>query len=510
MATIKNVLHKSTGAVFIFLILLGISARSMYLQSFVDLYLQTAVYCPIAYVFVGLTLMVMFLCRKRIMYYLQRVCDWGKAVCEKYKIWSLCLALGSLLLAVKCLIIFTLRIDSTLSSDTLTYVRSSCELVQTGVVSTFADYCYSFSHQFWFAVFLAPATYLFGESPLLISLYLAIISSISSILIGLTLGQLSTKLAAVVFMVFMSLPSQLLLPCYITHEHALLFFISVAIFLKWYIIPRCSSKLQYMCVELSFICCLVASSMVNATGLIAICAYILLCILNISDRGSLYHSIVRIISILAVYALCVSFCKSFQLSHSDLSENYRNPNKLCWTLYEGSNYDTKGSWSKSDRDTYYFTYPQGTDQKTLDEFHTTLLYNRYKELLSSPSEIVQILQAKIIRMWGCFDYPFPFVSLWGTSNFAKSPILYAILKVVPILESLLLLVLLALLFFCKRGLDKRCNLCLFVVWFMAGVTVLLLMAECNNKYTIALQVFLAFTVSHHLILRSDSNDELAI
>ena len=269
----------------------------------------------------------------------------------------------------------------------------------------------------------------------------------------------------------------------------------------------CTTKLLRVCVEFSVICLLVSSSMVNATGLVAICAYILLCILNLSDSGG-YYSIIRIICILVVYALCTSFCKSFQLSHSNLTKNYRDPNKVCWTLYEGSNYETKGSWSKSDRDTYYFTYPKGTEQITLDEFHMTLLQNRYKELLSSPSQIVQILRAKIIRMWGCFDYPFPFVSLWGTSEFAKSPILYAILKVVPIVESFVFLILLALLLIYQRVLDKRHGLFFFVVWFLAGVTILLAMTECNNKYTIALQVFLAFTISHHLITRPSSQDVL--
>lgn len=507
MITLKSVIIKSTGAVFIFLTLLGIAARSMYLQSSVDTYLHTTVYCPVGYVFVGVTLMVLFLYRKRLWLYLQRVCNRGDAICGKHSIGTLCLTLGVMALVVKCFIIFILKIDSTLSSDTLTYIRSSYELVQTGNVTTFADYCYGFSHQFWFAVFLTPATFLFGESPLYLSLYLAIVSTITTILLGLTLGHISTKLSAVVFLILMMLPSQLLLPCYITHEHAFLFFISVAVFLKWYVLPMCTTKLLRVCMEFSVICLLVSSSMVNATGLVAICAYILLCILNLSDRGS-YYSIIRIICILVVYALCTSFCKSFQLSHSNLTKNYRDPNKVCWTLYEGSNYETKGSWSKSDRDTYYFTYPKGTEQITLDEFHMTLLKNRYKELLSSPSQIVQILRAKIIRMWGCFDYPFPFVSLWGTSEFAKSPILYAILKVVPIVESFVFLILLALLLIYQRVLDKRHSLFFFVVWFLAGVTILLAMTECNNKYTIALQVFLAFTISHHLITRPTSQDVL--
>ena len=117
-------------------------------------------------------------------------------------------------------------------SDINVYVTTSKELADYGMVKQYANYCNSFSHMFWYAVFLTPVTRLFGISQLAYSIYLSITLTLVCALVFDTMSFLYSKaIAFSVAFLFCILPSQILLPQYVTHEIASMFFLFIGIWL---------------------------------------------------------------------------------------------------------------------------------------------------------------------------------------------------------------------------------------------------------------------------------------
>lgn len=172
------------------------------------------------------------------------------------------LLLSLLSLTTKLLAILVFRIDSiNAHPDINVYVTTSNELAENGVANSYANYCYSFSHMYWFSVFLLPVTKIFGISQLSYSIYLSLILTVSTMLLFDTVCYYYKKSSAfIAFVIFTLLPSQILLPQYVTHEIASLFFLCIALWLyfKWY--AKCNKNISKIIIlSLSFVSLLFCS-----------------------------------------------------------------------------------------------------------------------------------------------------------------------------------------------------------------------------------------------------------
>ena len=94
---------------------------------------------------------------------------------------AIILAIGSLL--TKLVVIRVLNIDSLIHPDIDVYVTTARELSECGIAKAYAGYCYSYSHMFWFSVFLMPIVHVFGDSHVVLSIYMAFVSTLSLLLI---------------------------------------------------------------------------------------------------------------------------------------------------------------------------------------------------------------------------------------------------------------------------------------------------------------------------------------
>ena len=197
-----------------------------------------------------------------------------------------------LLCAVVTKVILTniLQITSIAShKDIQVYVETAKELAVNGVVRKYADYCFTYSHMFWYALFLTPIVKIFGEAQSVMSLYMAAVSTITLLLVfDMISYKVSKESAFVISLILCFLPSQLLLNQYITHEHALLFFLTIAVWLYFRILPDAQNVSLKILYAPLFVLSLFCAYLVNTAGLVMILSFMILFLVEIFNSFSIY------------------------------------------------------------------------------------------------------------------------------------------------------------------------------------------------------------------------------
>lgn len=303
--------------------------------------------------------------------------------------------------------IFLLDIQSiNAHSDILCYVVTAKEIANTGIAEQYAGYCYNFSHMYWFAMFLSPIVKLFGTSQRVLSIFMAIVSMISTILLFDTAAKIFCKKRAFIFaMFYILLPSSIIIPQYITHEHALLFYISLALWIYSRILLLVGETLKRAILFLLFAVSLFLGFEMNIAGLIMSIAFIIVSF--ISENKEFKYK--EIIILLLIFLAGVSCFKLYQLEHSTLKSSYIPGDKLVWTLYVGSNADTNAHWSAEDVERYD-NFDANLSNEEILQYRVTLLKNRYKALFSNPLKLLQLIRGKLVTIWSTFTYPIMYTS----------------------------------------------------------------------------------------------------
>lgn len=408
----------------------------------------------------------------------------------------LLLALG--LLLPKLAAIMILDINSLIHPDIDVYVTTADELAQSGIAQTYAGYCYSYSHMFWFSVFLVPIVKVFGASYRALSIYLVCVSSLSVMLIYDTVRHvLSYKKAILIGGIICLLPSQILLPSYIVHEHALTFFLSLGIWLHYRLLPQIKNSSIRMSVHVLIWVTLLLASQVNSIGLVAIIAYCICCLTDTSRKR-----IKRLTSVGMVIAIVLIGSTAFdqiQLTHSSIADGYVNSDKVTWTLYVGSRVE-EGWFEEAGR--RYQAYEQGSSLEEIQNYRRDLLREEYMSLFKNPQRIVHIIKEKLITIWSCFTYPIGYSNETITNQDIRVFYNRYLFKPLVLIEFGISV----LLVFCgliSRIRDKETNgFLLFLELYLLGVTALLLLTECNNKYTISMQMIFPITCVGMIAKRS--------
>lgn len=378
--------------------------------------------------------------------------------------------------------------------DIQVYVRTAEELAMDGIVKTYADYCFGFSHMFWYAVFLAPAVRLCGSSQFAMSIYMAVIMTLSLLLMfDLLAYRAGKEKAFAVSIVLCILPSQLLINQYIIHEHALLFFLMTAVWLYFRVIPALNSLTAKGICYAFFTLSLLTAFLMNAAGLVMIIAFALLFLCEALRPFSLKNSCKRLgmlALLLAVVVLGSMSANSYQLRKSQLSSDFIKDDKILWTLFVGANAETNAGWSRSDV-TKFSNYPAEASYSEIQQFRKDCLMNRYKALFQNPKELWNLLKNKSVEIWACFRYPIRF-----TKETVKSQTLRTIYnRLYPPIKLLEYTASLFGAIGCLAGIVRKKTFEIYddrelvTELFLLGTTAMLLLTECNNKYTLALQPF---------------------
>ena len=411
-----------------------------------------------------------------------------------YKRKILLLLLTSLI--TKLLAISIFQINSLIHPDINVYVTTSNEIAEYGVAKSYANYCYSFSHMYWFSVFLLPVTKIFGVSQIAYSVYLTLILTASTLLLFDTVFDNCKKSSVFIsFIIFTIFPSQILLPQFVTHEIALLFFLSIAIWLYFKVYKRCDKRIYKCLVFALTLVSLFFGSAVNAMGLVAIIAFALIFLIEYVRNKSLRYfivSVTKVICLLLVFIIGTFMFNLIQVNHSVINYEKIKTDKFQWTLYVGSNYESKGQWYD---DKKWDDYPDTYGESEVNHYHQYFIKERYNELFSNPRKAIVLLKEKLVTIWGNFTYSICYTNETIINKTIQSFYYKFLFKPFCLIEyiGLTFFSILGLFFIIKQYRKKQGLLCVFCELYLLGATSLLMLTECNNKYIISiLPIFILF------------------
>lgn len=433
------------------------------------------------------------------------------------------LSLSLLFIILRIVAIFILRTDSTELYDPNAYLCTANELATTGYATTHANYCHDFNHVYWFSWFLTPAILIFGYSYISANIYLIAINLVSFILITKTIAYQHKKTTAIAFFAISTvLPSSILLNTTISHEHALLFFISIAIYLEWGIDKsRFKHICRFICTTLA-ICCMVLSSMVNGAGLIVIISYIIISIKRILENNSsktyslmtrirniFFQSITILIWIASSFIIITSAGKIIEKYHSNFDTLRPSVDKVIWTLYEGCNYDTGGTFSDIDAEEYRVSTPYSYDAKTCKEWHLNLLKKRYNELLISPEKIVSLIHVKNVTINGGFYFTIRLLKNHSGKSLLSLTAVNLISAISYFIEFFFWFLLTCIVTTMPKKINElpveTYNFTTFSSLYITGTILLLQLTEVQNKYVMVINIFFNFIIIMFLFRNSKSS-----
>lgn len=413
---------------------------------------------------------------------------------DKLSYEKMLLIIAAVSLITKLLAIVIFHIESLNDgSDIDVYVGAAYELGTAGYVTLHAGYLYSYSHMFWFGFFLSPIAGLFGVSQTAFSIYLTIILTISTVLLFATFAKQAGKNKAfVVFLIFSLLPGTILLPQYITHEIALLFFESIALWLYFRCLPICKNTIFKVIIYLLFSVSLLLGTMMNTAGLVMCIAFGILFLVqmvkkfNAKTFGQFAAKLLVLIAVLSVGSIVAD---SYHSDHCNVPEDDIMSDKVLWTMYVGGSVTHDGAWNLEDSQEFN-SYDDDLSYDEIQQFRKDKVIGRYQDLINNPSDLGHLIKQKLITVWGVFGY-----SILYTNENIPDPGLQEIYN--RLLDRPLLLleyaasVLASIICLVEVIRHRRISsdYALLIQLFLIGTTAMLMLTECRNKYTIAIQPF---------------------
>lgn len=407
-------------------------------------------------------------------------------------------------------IIFILLLNITSindNSDTDVYATASYELAKYGKVITNAEYCNYASYSFWHAVFMLPASLLFGRSQIAFSVYFTIILTIAYSLLFDTVSYVFSKTKAfVIFMLFAVSPSQILLVQYINHEHTFLFFLAISVWLYFRVLPCVKSKgiqyLLYFCFFISLALC----KNVNPGALLLLFVYALVFLISAIKKHSLREWIssgIKLVSMLLAVIIVSSLLTVIMSNFCDSTKTRKVSGGFMWTFYVGANYETSGEYTDGDANTW-FEDEKAKNPETEKDYHNNLLTNRYKDLISQPLKFIRHYTNKFNIIWQQFWYPIARASGFIPDNSTKemfnhylyTPFMYLEYFISYVVSIILLW---SVILFRKQ---KKPMFYVFVQLFLMGYTAMLFLTELGYRYTI--MVFPFFYIAAFVLINTNA------
>ncbi len=418
-------------------------------------------------------------------------------IAERSSVLSALLFVFFLSFGIKVLMICLFHIDSLSHPDINVYVVTADEMNKLGKAVTYGKYCMDFPHMFWFAYTLRPVIALFGINSDALSFYMAFISSVSLLFIFDTLRRTISEKCGLVVCIFLSLlPSQILLPGFIVHEQMLTFFLCLSL---WFLIgiskansDSCLKKwLIFFCGALT----LAFSIQVNFAGMVAAIAFCIVILQGKMPEDWPNHRLERgtkVFVIIIMILLVGKVCALYQNSKTELPSDYIKTDRFIWNLYVGSNAESKGQWNEED--TVEFRGEEGQTEQELRSFRKKLLLDRYTSLAAHPKELVQLAGKKYAEIWSGFFYSCSYANeLIHDSDLQEFYHRFLFKPFCAIDFGLGFLMLLFCLAAPLYRIREIPGILFFSLLYIMGITAMLLLTECNQKYTITAQTFFVMT-----------------
>lgn len=397
----------------------------------------------------------------------------------------------SLFIKVTCVFIF--QIDSPSgNSDIMGYMKCANELVNYGEIRTLQTWIFYFPYLFWFSLFITPPIFLFGNSIIAVSVYMSIMNSITvSLIASIIISQFGKLKSIMVSAALIFLPSQMIIPQCFIHEQALLFFLTIALWLYFSILPKMRKIYSKVIIVALFCISLLFARMVNGGATIAIIAFTIYSIIK-------YKSIIKKIIIPAL-AICFVFLSlgivnKVPVGFTDIDVTTTQKDYFSsWGYYVGLNIDSKGEFSSSDSEKYGWNkYNMNTTNlsgEALTKYRKQLLQDRLNERLSHPSDLAYLAVCKFNTIFGEYKFPFGFIEGSKINTSANSAFhFYINFEYIFMVVLVFLAFLNTILNYKKQINDTSINL--FLKLFMMGMTAALLLIECNNKYAFVVNIYL--------------------
>lgn len=399
----------------------------------------------------------------------------------------------------KLIIGLMVGIDSrNVNIDIYIYQNIAYEIANNGIVTTYADYCNSFSHLLWFGMFLSPIIKIFGQNQMVLCICFDLLLSVSSVLLFVVFDNLSRVKTFLAIVLYCMLPSTVLLPQFITHEIPFLFFLSLSLWMYCKVMDNTKSAKQRTMFFILLLVSLSFSTMLNASGYV-VCIAVLVHTFFLNRSEKLKYRIIKsgalvvcVVLLSFVFSNCV---KPQLLSHEKLST--LKLSNVQWTLYVGSNAEENGGFSISDQKAFAWSFK---DVNTLDDngwsddmvidLRNNLYNTRIIDLIGNPLSAMKLLFTKIGKIWSFINYTYDAIPPLIENEQIKNSISN---QLFPGLISFEIYMSIVVMIISIKNIRKSKFLGFsqyqISVLFLMGCTALFLLTECNSKYTISMQPF---------------------
>lgn len=401
----------------------------------------------------------------------------------------------------KTFLVFLLGNDANLHPDMKIYLSFSNQIAQKGIVNEYVIYSLKHNYTFIFGLFLSPISMIFGSSTQVLNIYLSLLLSISSVLFFDILDRyVSTPLSFVGIMIYNIMPIGLFQTQLLIHENAILFchILSIWLFLKVFDEKRSKIGRIVFLVLASLI--ISFGSKINMSGIIMIISFVIYSVLVLLKKMTLRNImkvlcvvISLIISFVAISSLC-NIASNKLIDKSSVTYEKKSdvlPFGFGWGLYVGFNYDSKGTISNNDSETYYKNFDNINEEK---EYKMSLIKDRVSNCAENPLKLGNHFLNKLQIMWGMPFLPFAYEQGNSVNNFILRGAGGCINKILTLGNMLVLLFVYFMIFISSlmNIIKKKYNIsiALHLKMVIIGITLLFILVEVTPKYTSHLPILM--------------------
>lgn len=380
---------------------------------------------------------------------------------------------------VKALYLLFIKVDSSLlNGDIEVYFRMIQSIVNgEEVYSTL--YALRAPHVFFFSLVMSVFARVFGCSIQSLNFVLCLLMSFASINLYTAFKKIANyKIAFISSMLFVLIPSQLLLSQLLIHEVLFIFLHSLILNIVVYAAGYSGKKGIVMFSILGIL--LGLASKINSFGLISMIATMLYFLFS---KNELKRNLVIILNILFFYLLITSGLRQLQIQ---MCGGIPSDHSFGMGLYIGSNFETSGFFNSADGEKIeqiLAIESHYTDAVAFQKIGIRLAIERYMELLKEPVKLLTLFIRKFDIAWRGDAYPFALLS-------GKFP---NILAVGLLMISHVIYFTSGILGGLGLILSKFENeSCFYIELFLTGMFLILLLSEVMNKYHMPATCFILF------------------
>jgi len=392
------------------------------------------------------------------------------------------------------------QINSQMHPDVKEYVSYAKQLIDNGCITQDVLYAYKVPKAIIFGMSLMPCVKFFGTNPLALSIYVSIWQIVTLCAFYSTIKYLlSKKIAFFSMLIWVLLPTEIFLPQYTIHEQALLLFNAITIWLFFKVLPCTGKTWQKIIVVILGAVSLSIGTTINQLGMISAIA---ICVVFISQwfgtkitiKSTLYTVGKISVIVLAVFLIMQgsrSYAKSLCVMDGEDTKIVNSG--YTWAFYVGMNAESNGQFALNDN----IDFKAKDDilpAAQVKEYRNDLLKNRVTDLVNNPAKLSGLMWNKFNNIWGNTKYSLDYSNETIQNDNTKALYSKFIFKPLSIITCLTLCCLaVILLLSLKNKIYRKVSLLQYMMMFMIGFTLILLLVECNTKYVACFKIYFIIT-----------------